>query len=166
MKRSAKFSKDRRKRFELIRDWQDEIPSRELRTVNFIMLNPSVADATNDDRTVTKCVGFGRRWGFTRVVITNLIPVVSKDPRKLPSWFGIDIQNKNVLIRWIKRADLIVAAWGSQPKAVTGRIALTEHVRFVQSLAPVRFHCIGITKSGSPRHPSRASYTERPELWE
>jgi hypothetical protein len=116
MKRAAKFSEDRTKRFELARDWRDEDPFKAVRTVNFIMLNPSVAGEVEDDRTVTKCVGFGRRWGFTRVVITNLIPIVSTDPEELPIWSGIDTQNKAVILRWIKRADLIVAAWGDQPK--------------------------------------------------
>jgi hypothetical protein len=133
--------------------------------VNFIMLNPSVADEINDDRTVNKCVEFGRRWDFTRAVITNLIPIVSTEPTKLPPWDGIDLDNKRYLLRWIKRADLVVAAWGCQPTVVAKTIGLSEHVRFVQSLALIKFRCIGITKDGSPLHPSRAKYTESPVLW-
>ncbi|MGA3373474.1 MAG: DUF1643 domain-containing protein [Terracidiphilus sp.] len=165
MKRYAEFSEDRKRRFELIRDWGDEIPNTNQKTVNFIMLNPSVAGETKDDRTVIKCVGFARGWGFTRAVITNLIPIVSTDPTKLPQWDGIDLDNKAFLFRWIKRADLVVAAWGSQPPLVAKAIGLSEHIRFVQSLASTKFRCIGVTKGGSPLHPSRAKYTESPVQW-
>lgn len=163
MRRDAKFSKDRKRRFNLIRDWRDEGVSKKLLTVNFIMLNPSVADEFEDDRTVCKCVEFGRRWGFTRAVITNLIPIVSTDPSRLPPRRGMDVENKAFLLRWIKRADLIVAAWGGQPTALARKIELMEHVRLLRSLSAVQFYCIGTTKGGAPRHPSRAKYTKRPQ---
>lgn len=165
MKRDAKFSDDRTRRFVLIRDWHDESLLKQARTVNFIMLNPSVAGEVNDDLTVTKCIGFGERWGFTRLIVTNLIPFVSTDPSFLPLWNGPDRENEAVLRRWMKQADLVVAAWGSQPGARARAIGLKERVGLVLELAPSRIHCIGITKSGAPLHPSRAGYTDSPEKW-
>ena len=162
----AEFSDDGMKRFELIRDWSDERSSGAHGTANFIMLNPSMADAEKDDPTIRKCVGFARRWGFSRLVATNLIPVVSPDPYALPPWSGIDMKNRASLQRWLGKADLVVAAWGSQPKALCRTIALAEHIRLIKQTAPVAFHCIGLTKNGEPLHPSRAAYTEGPTLWE
>ncbi len=165
MKRDATFSDDRKRRFVLIRDWHDESPLTPIRTVNFIMLNPSVAGEVNDDLTITKCVGFSRKWGFTRLVVTNLIPLVSTDPKKLPRWTGTDSKNEVLLRKWMNGADMIVAAWGSQPRSHGEAIGLGQHVDRVLSLAPSPIHCIGITKHGAPLHPSRAGYTDRPQRW-
>src|SRR4051812_28327830 len=67
MERSATFSEDRSRRFELVRDWRDEIGAPQT-TVLFGMLNPSKAGEHDDDPTVRKTIGFARRWGFGRVV--------------------------------------------------------------------------------------------------
>lgn len=164
MIRQAKFSSDGKRRFELIRDWDDGffIVSG---TVNFVMLNPSIANGKTDDPTVRKCVGFAKRWGYARIVVTNLIPIVATDPWSLPPWSGVDAENKVFLQKWATESDLVVAAWGSQPKAVVRTIALAEHIYCFREIAPAVLHCIGMTKSGSPKHPSRAEYTEEPIVY-
>ncbi len=129
------------------------------------MLNPSKAGAVSDDPTVRKVVGFARRWGYGRAVGVNLNPIVSTDPWDLPYWNGIDCHNLEVIQRWIGVADLVVAAWGSQPRALGRKIGLTELIYAFRGIAPVAVHCIGVTRSGDPLHPSRAPYTAAPELW-
>lgn len=162
---SAVFSEDQKSRFELIRDWSDELTAGQLQTVNFVMLNPSTADAIHDDQTVRKVVGFARRWRFNRVVVTNLIADISTDPWLLPYWSGIDMRNRSHLQEWMGSADLVVVAWGSQPMAVRRKIALSEHILLLKRTASVDLYCIGITKGGDPLHPSRCSYTSEPVLW-
>ena len=137
MKRSATFSEDRTKRFELIRDWRDEIGAPGT-TVLFVGLNPSKAGEKDDDPTVRKMVGFARRWGFGRVVVANLIAVVSTDPLGLPFWNGIDMANRSVLQQWMGEADLIVAAWGQLHKTLARRIALAEHIFMLRRNRPGR----------------------------
>ena len=164
VKRSATFSEDRKLRFDLVRDWRDEIGTPD-KTVLFVMLNPSKAGEEADDPTVRKTVGFARRWGFGRVVLVNLTPIVSTNPCDLPPWRGIDMVNRAVQQRWMAVADLVVAAWGSQPNAICRQIALPELVYLFRQTAPVPLYCIGTMRRGDPLHPSRAPYTMSPLLW-
>jgi len=94
MTRDAIFSADKMRRFVLIRDWSDGAP---LRTMNLMGLNPSYAGVEVDDMTVRKDIGFAKRWGFNRVVLTNLLANVSTDPWKLPAWRGFDQENLRFL---------------------------------------------------------------------
>lgn len=164
MTKSATFSEDRSKRFDLIRDWRDEIGAPQ-KTMVLAMLNPSKAGEKDDDPTVRKGVGFARRWGFGRLVVVNLEPTVSTDPWELPSFRGIDMHNRAVIQGWIGEADTVVAAWGTQPPAICRRIALQELIYLFKQIAPVDLYCIGETAKGSPLHPSRAAYTMAPRLW-
>jgi hypothetical protein len=164
MTRSAIFSDDRSKRYELIRDWRDE-PGTPDKTCLFVMLNPSIAGEQADDPTIRKVVGFARRWGYGRVVVVNLVSIVSTDPWNLPPWNGIDMKNRAVTQSWMGQADIVVAAWGSPPKALARTIALSELVYLLRQTAPVALHCIGTTKHGDPLHPSRVAYTSASELW-
>lgn len=164
MERTATFSEDRKRRFDLVRDWRDEIGAPD-RTALFGLLNPSKAGEKEDDPTVRKTVGFGRRWGFGRVVMVNLNPIVSTNPWELPPWNGIDMLNRAIIQQWMGEAELVVAAWGSQPSAIARRIALPALIYLFRQIAPVRLYCIGKTKSGAPLHPSRAPYTDTPMVW-
>lgn len=164
MKRTAVFSPDGKRRFELTREWDR---SREpLVTVNFVSLNPSIAGVDVDDMTVRKDCGFARRWGFERVVLTNLIAHVATDPWDLPMWSGFDPENIKHLDYWIENADMIVLAWGSVPKHIRRNTALAEHIaRFMDRAKDRVLYCIGRTTGGDPLHPSRAAYTAAPIVY-
>jgi hypothetical protein len=165
MERDATFSEDGNRRFDLVRDWRDEIGAPNL-TALFVLLNPSKAGKKDDDPTVRKVMGFCRRWGYGRSVIVNLIPIVSTDPWSLPPWKGIDSENSAFIQRWLEIADIVVAAWGTQPKSLARNIALAEHVYcFERMERTLPLYCIGMTINGCPRHPSRTSYTPSPEIW-
>ena len=53
------------------------------RTATFIMLNPSTADATNDDPTIRRCIGFARQWGCGRLAVLNLFAFRATEPADL-----------------------------------------------------------------------------------
>ncbi len=56
MQKDATLSEDRRYRYRLTREWDQEKPK-----VLFIGLNPSTADEIEDDATIRRCIGFAKR---------------------------------------------------------------------------------------------------------
>jgi hypothetical protein len=160
--RSAEFSDDRKRRFILLRSWRG---CNGPRFANFIMLNPSDADEEKDDMTAAKGIGFGRRWGFNGVLFTNLSAFVSTSPLGIPSWAGLDPQNTAALLECMAASELLVAAWGQQPVKLMRRIGMNQLIDHVRMLAKRDLYCIGKTRYGFPLHPSRAGYTDQPQLW-
>ena len=57
MKKSAIISDCNKYRYELHREWD-----KDKKKVLFIMLNPSTADADNNDLTTIRCVNFAKKW--------------------------------------------------------------------------------------------------------
>jgi len=117
--------------------------------VLFVGLNPSTADATVDDPTVRRCVGFAQLWGFSWFFMGNLNAWRSTDPKKLPKMelLAVGPGNQEAL-KWLThRAELVVAAWGSNP---LNSYAL-ELAAQILKLPYTR--CFGKNKDGAPKHP-------------
>src|SRR5438132_5915755 len=80
LRRAAEFSACGRYRWCLRRSWRH---GGDGRTVCFVMLNPSTADALSDDPTVRRCMGFARSWGFSVLSVRNLFALRTPDPVEL-----------------------------------------------------------------------------------
>lgn len=159
------FSDDRTRRYRLERSWSPGFGQSHA-LVGFVMLNPSKADEHSDDPTVRKCIGFAKRWGYTGIVVTNLIPVISTDPSRLPYWGGLYMDNAPFITEALRECPATVVAWGSVPKHIRRNVALAEHIWHFNELAGDReLFCIGTTKGGNPLHPGRAAYTNAMEKW-
>ena len=116
-------------------------------TVTFLGLNPSTADATRDDPTIRRCIGFARGWGGGTLQMVNLFALRSTNPRNLLAADDpIGSENDDWIDRAVSEADIVVAAWGVHG-ALRGR-ALEIASRFPKSL-----QVLGVTKAGMPRHP-------------
>jgi len=136
----ADFSEDRKCRFKLWRIWDDALPK-----VMFIGLNPSTANETESDPTITRCINFAKSWGYGGMYMTNLFAYVSTDPKQLVT-SGEDLHNNNhALIEVAIDCDLIIFCWGCFKQA-------KQRAKDIIDLFP-RGHCIRITKSGNPEHP-------------
>jgi hypothetical protein len=127
----------------------------------WIMLNPSTADATRDDLTLAKCQGFARQWQAGGVVVVNLFAWRATSPAELAAQHaaGVDVvgPDNDAHVREAISAAVggaIVCAWGDHPLA---RI----HWRRVGALLPTDAEvvCLGRTKAGAPKHPSRIPYS-------
>jgi hypothetical protein len=117
----------------------------------FIMLNPSTADADQDDPTIRRCIGFARRWDCGGLFVMNLYALRSTDPRGL--WLvddPIGPQNDDMLANVVELAQarraLVIAAWGAN--------APQERVDQVLELPGMdHLQALGVTQTGAPKHP-------------
>lgn len=148
-----------RYRYELTRRW-DHGP-----LLEFIMLNPSTADANADDPTIRRCLGFAKKWGYGSLVVRNLYAYRATDPIML-SWIEDPIGPENA--RYLARSDAncTIAAWGANPAAVGWwngyPYAWQPHV--LTANRP-RMYCLGTNANGSPKHPLYVPSSRTPVPW-
>jgi hypothetical protein len=92
------------------------------RTALFMMLNPSTADATEDDPTIRRCTGFARREGCGVLEVVNLFAYRATDPAELrtaPDPVGP--ANDHHIKAALGRVALVVVAWGALPRPLIAR---------------------------------------------
>lgn len=145
LKSTAVFSPCRLYRYTLWRRWDASLPY-----CQFIGLNPSTADETNDDPTIRRCVAFAKAWGSGALCMTNLFAWRDTDPEKMKRVADpIGADNDEWLFRIARDAGLRVAAWGNHGTHLNRgkRVALT--------LADAGFalSCFRLTKARQPEHP-------------
>lgn len=148
MDRSAVLSPCERYRYRLGRRWGDAPPA------VFVMLNPSTADADNDDPTIRRCMGFARSWGAGGIVVVNLFARRATDPDVLVAAHrdgrcGGDAENDSHILRAIDGASMVIAAWGAKGSLGQRDRMVIELVRS----AGVSLSCLRVTKGGYPEHP-------------
>jgi hypothetical protein len=146
---AATLSDDGIYRYDLSRRWADG--PRAL----WVMLNPSTADARQDDPTIRRCIAFSKREGCGSLTVVNLYAFRSTDPKALlTAKAPIGPENTSTIRRWLAdpSTSVVVAAWGAWWQSqrdhparlnVEALVAETQH----------RLVCLGTTKKGDPRHP-------------
>lgn len=133
---------DGRYRYLLWRRWA------EADSLLFIMLNPSTADAAQDDPTIRRCIGFARRWGFGGVEVVNLFAWRATLPRELAKARDpVGPHNDRAISLAVARSRAVIAAWG-----VHGALG-DRDAQVAPLLAATRLRCLGLTRDGAPRHP-------------
>lgn len=125
----------------------------------WIMLNPSTADATTDDPTIRRCIGFSRRECAASLVVTNLFAFRATDPRDLKAAkYPVGPENDHHIGKLLETCHLVIAAWGAH--------APDWRVREVVKLAGGSpLWCIGRTSKGQPRHPLMVKADQPLERW-
>lgn len=163
---SAKLSDCGTYRYELRRWWGTGAP------VAWLMLNPSTADAKQDDPTLRRIIGFSYRWGYGGLIVVNLYPFRSSNPadlwrwcQQLPWWekgsfcpYARDAaqSNRGFVECAARESALRVVAFGAAAERHDG-LWIDEILEdFGQPSnigADERLYCIGTSKSGAPVHP-------------
>jgi hypothetical protein len=143
-------------RYLLTRTWAEGEPH-----AVFIMLNPSTANAQDDDPTIRRCIRFAKDWGYGGLKVVNLFALISSDPAKLitePDAMGGDENNWYIHNTTGGSAGIVVAAWGAFKEA---KARSSEVLDFLDGKA---LYCLGVTKDGCPKHPLYIPALTRPKL--
>lgn len=155
-------------RYSLTREWGADLDA--CRRVCWIMLNPSTADAQDDDPTIRKCLGFSRRLGFDAFVVVNLFAFRATDPKDLVRAFKqgravVGPKNEQAIADAADRSSLVICAWGAGVRSVDPRFSAEDAVDRAIGRHP-QVRCLGRCKGGSePRHPLMLPYSAQLEAW-
>ena len=125
----------------------------------FIGLNPSTADATLDDPTIRRCVGFAKSWGFGGLMMLNLFAYRATDPAGMKAALDpIGPENDEALHFAHSNTTTVIAAWGAHG-TFKGR------AQQVRAMLP-RLHYLRLTKDGYPGHPLYLPAHLKPLVWD
>ena len=118
------------------------------KSLYFICLNPSTADAKEDDQTVRRCMNFARDLGYGYLYVVNLFAwrstekaVLLKAPKE-----KIGPRCNHYIDKYVKSCDMTVAAWGAIDRGLEWR------ARDVSGRHD-NLRALKITKNGHPWHP-------------
>lgn len=146
----AIFSDNRKYRYVLIREWDNNKPS-----LMVISLNPSTADEKKNDPTIRRCIGFAKKWGYGKLFVTNLFAFRATNPKDLfDSKNPVGKNNDYWLKRLSKKVDRIVLAYGNHGKFKDRHNEILKIIK-----TP---YCIKKSKNDMPMHPLYLKYTDGP----
>jgi hypothetical protein len=139
------FSSDRRHRYSLIHRWN---PLFSESLIMWIGLNPSTADESQLDPTLTRIASFSKREGFDGFWMANVFALRTPYPKEMMAAKDpVGPDNDASLRLGASRCAKIVAAWGAIGE-------YQSRAEAVAQLFPGReLWCLGTTKDGHPRHP-------------
>ena len=144
-------------RYLLWREWDSNN-----KTVTFIMLNPSRADAQTNDPTITRCINFARSWGYGRLEVVNLFAYRTSKPSLLKQAAEpIGKHNDRYIIESVEKSDRIILAWGNHGTWQQQDLYTLELLKNHNHL-----YSLGITKRGCPCHPLYLRSTIKPKVFD
>lgn len=137
----AEFSECKNYRYALWRIWDESLP-----LVMMVGLNPSTADAVDNDPTIRYVRKFAEKWGYGGFYMMNCFAYISSKPELIKRNPMSDEWNNNMLTVIAAKCESVVFAWGKfQIIKQSGRY--DELVEMFPNAM-----CIG-QKDGHPYHP-------------
>jgi len=138
-------------RYRLTRQWGEGA------ALPFVMLNPSTADAEQDDPTIRKCVGFAKRMGYDGIEVVNLYAYRATKPADLkkagyPRGPENDRHIEAALVE--SHANSVICAWGVNARGLSRPTEVLEIIR----RTGMRPTALKLTDDGIPCHPLMLAY--------
>lgn len=119
----------------------------------FVMLNPSTADAMQDDPTIRRCIGYARTLACARLDVVNLFAYRSTDPGVLSAMsrdVAVGPENDQHIMEVCRAARLVICGWGNHG-SLFQRGAEVRNMLRTAGVTPLALKING--KSGQPAHP-------------
>lgn len=138
-------------RYKLWRIWDANTP-----LCNYIMLNPSTADAIKNDHTITKCINRAKVLGYGGILVSNLFAYRSTNPKFLKTCSDpIGPSNDSAILDCVQQSGITICAWGGHGK-------LFDRSKIVRKMLEdmgIRLHHLGLSKEDFPLHPAARGKT-------
>ena len=162
-------------RYTLGRHFDEQPPG--VKRVVFIMLNPSTADADDNDPTITRCMGYAQSWGCSDLIVVNLFPLRATDPKELrthpqpegvpfpeplpesPAGTMLEYANYDFIQRACRSAWRVICAWG------THSMARRQYETIAANIKLPTLYCLERAKNGAPKHPLYLKKDLQPIPW-
>lgn len=128
----------------------------------FVMLNPSTADASNNDPTVTRCMNYAIAWGYSTLYVLNIFAYRATDPKEMIRAHDPEgVHNKLAFASILPLCNLVVCAWG-----VHGLVRNQQKraLEWIEGCGKTPY-VLGITKDGQPKHPLYLRKDLKPYVW-
>ncbi|MEL6349084.1 MAG: DUF1643 domain-containing protein, partial [Myxococcota bacterium] len=154
----ATLTSDGAHRTRLWRVWAQTLE----KAIVFVGLNPSTADAHQDDPTIRRMVNFAMREGCGEIQVINLFTLRATEPRDL--WAAPKTERlcgaelfQEAIAAACARADTAILCWGAGQAGRKAHKQALKHAADVM-IEDLRDHgmtlkCFGLTQDGQPKHP-------------
>jgi len=135
------------------------------KTLVFIGLNPSKANSSNNDKTLTRIINFCSRWNYKNIYVINLFGLISKSPSKLskskdPVGTNNDLITLKALEFWRENINCdLWLGWGDKGQLYKRDSIVLKLIKDFSKIEKKennysrRVLSLGYTNKGSPRHP-------------
>ncbi|MDF2813076.1 MAG: hypothetical protein K0S56_4107 [Microvirga sp.] len=136
------------------------------RTAAVLMVNPSTADASENDATIRKVMGFADRNNIGRIIVGNKFAFRAKDIKALRTAAdAIGPENDRHLEQIMRDADIHIVAWGPLAKLPPNLRDRWRDVAAIAQRVGCRLMCLGAVQDGHPRHPLMLAYATPLTEW-
>lgn len=135
--RKAKFSIDKKHRYELSRHWDLSKSD-----ILFIMLNPSIANEDIDDPTIKRLISFTREFKHGGFFVANLFTYITPYSKTLDTSIGLTKLNLKTIKNLVNKVNEVIYAWGNSIKEPQELKNLVKNPK-----------CFGKNLNGTPKHP-------------
>ncbi len=142
MKTNALFSNDRKYRYVLTRQWDETLP-----VLVYVLLNPSTADETTNDPTISRCIDIARYNGFGGISVMNLFAYRATEPCDLKKGCDPVGPDNDRYLKEISDDQKIVVAWGNHGAF------MDRSKEVLKVLEGKNLWCVAKNASGEPKHP-------------